>query len=221
MKAFGGSQEVKRRVIGYVRVSTEGQADSGAGLEAQRAAILSECDRRGWVLAEMVEDAGFSGKSLKRPGIRRALDTLGRGGADVLMASKLDRLSRSVKDFCEVMDESNKRGWALTVLDLGVDTSTPAGRVMANVMASFAQFEREMIGARTREALNEKRKQGVRLGRPVETDTATIDRVTDLRREGMTLRAITERLNAEGVPTARGRGQWHLTQVSELVKRAM
>ena len=87
------------RVLGYVRVSTDEQGKSGAGLEAQRAAILNECERRGWELVETIEDAGYSAKDLKRPGIGRALDALNRGDASALVVAKLDRLSRSMFDF--------------------------------------------------------------------------------------------------------------------------
>ena len=82
------------QVLGYVRVSTEEQSDSGAGLEAQRRAIAAECKRRGWQLVEVIEDAGFSAKDLKRPGIREALRVLEEGDAKALVAAKLDRRSR-------------------------------------------------------------------------------------------------------------------------------
>jgi DNA invertase Pin-like site-specific DNA recombinase len=114
-------------VLGYVRVSTEEQADSRAGLEAQRAAILRECRRRGWKLVELVEDAGYSAKDLKRPGIQAALEVLRRGDARALVVAKLDRLSRSMLDFTAVMAKAQKQGWALVALDCAVDTTTPAG----------------------------------------------------------------------------------------------
>src|SRR5438270_14003621 len=79
-------------VLAYVRVSCEEQADSRAGLEAQRAAIQRECERRGWQIIEVIEDAGFSAKDLKRPGVRAALDQLERKQADGLVVAKLDRL---------------------------------------------------------------------------------------------------------------------------------
>jgi len=79
------------RVLGYVRVSTAEQADSGAGIDAQRAAIQAEADRRGW-LVELIEDRGYSAKDMNRPGIRHALDTLDAGDAEALCVSRLDRL---------------------------------------------------------------------------------------------------------------------------------
>jgi DNA invertase Pin-like site-specific DNA recombinase len=149
------------RVLGYARVSTLEQADSRAGLEAQRRAVEAECERRGWELVEVVEDAGYSAKDLRRPGIRSALEALERHQADGLVVAKLDRLSRSMIDFTALMGLARRQSWALVALDCAVDTTTPAGEAMANVLATFAQFERRLIGQRTREALEQKRAQGV------------------------------------------------------------
>jgi DNA invertase Pin-like site-specific DNA recombinase len=87
------------RAIGYVRVSTEEQATSRAGLEAQRSAIAAEAERRGWTLVEIVEDAGYSAKDLRRPGIRAVLNAMTTNEAETLVVAKLDRLSRSMLDF--------------------------------------------------------------------------------------------------------------------------
>src|SRR5687768_6703562 len=119
------------RVLGYVRVSTDEQGMSGAGLEAQRQAILAECRRRGWELVEVVEDRGYSARDLKRPAIRAALEELERGRADGLVVAKLDRLSRSMLDFTAIMGKAQKQSWALVALDCAVDTTTPAGEAMA------------------------------------------------------------------------------------------
>src|SRR5678809_870361 len=148
----GTRRRVPMRVLAYVRVSTEEQADSRAGLEAQRGAIRRECERRGWQIVEVIEDAGYSAKDLKRPGVRAALEQLERKRADGLVVAKLDRLSRSMLDFTSVMAKAQKEGWALLALDCAVDTTTPAGEAMAHVLATFAQFERRLIGQRTREA---------------------------------------------------------------------
>src|SRR5438046_833544 len=110
------------RVIGYIRVSTAEQADSGLGLEAQRQTIELEVARRGWTLVGSYEDAGLSGKRLAgRPGIEAALQAVENGTADALVVAKLDRLSRSMLDFCTLMVRSQKKRWALVALDLGVD----------------------------------------------------------------------------------------------------
>src|SRR4051812_1863523 len=164
------------RVVAYVRVSTEEQRTSGAGLHAQRAAIAAECERRGWTVVRVIEDAGFSAKDLKRPGVQAALDVIKRKEADALVVSKLDRLSRSMLDFTGVMATAQKQHWALVALDC-VDTTTPAGEAMAHVLATFAQFERRLIGQRTRDALAVKRAQGVRLGRPRQLPSEVVIRV--------------------------------------------
>lgn len=118
---------------------------NGAGLEAQRQAITAECERRGWQLVEIAEDVG-SGKDLRRPGIQAALEALESGSASALVVAKLDRLSRSMLDFAKVMAAAQTESWALVALDVAVDTTTPAGEAMANVMATFAQFERREQG---------------------------------------------------------------------------
>lgn len=204
-------------VLGYVRVSTDEQADSGAGLEAQRQAIVAECERRGWQLAEIVEDAGYSAKDLKRPGIISVLERLARGEAGTLIVAKLDRLSRSVLDFAGLMAQSQKEGWALVALDLGVDTTTPQGELMAGVMAQFAQFERRLIGQRTKAALAVKRQQGVTLGRPRTLPEGIVARIASERATGATLAAIAGRLNDEGVATAQGGASWYPATVKAVL----
>jgi DNA invertase Pin-like site-specific DNA recombinase len=201
------------QVLAYVRVSTDEQADNGGGLEAQREAIAAECNRRGWKLIETIEDAGHSARTLKRPGIQKALARLDRGEADGLLVAKLDRLSRSMMDFTATMAQAQKRGWALVALDAPVDTTTPAGEAMANVLATFAQFERRLIGQRTKEALEVKRKAGVKLGRPRQLPAKIATRVTRERKAGATLAAIADGLNRDQVATAQGGAKWYPSTV--------
>ena len=118
-------------VVGYIRVSTSEQADSGAGLEAQRAAITSEAVRRGWQLVHVFEDAGASGKSLNdRRGLQRALEAVEAGMADGLVVAKLDRLSRSLLDFAGLMERAERKRWELVVLAEQFDMTTSSGRAM-------------------------------------------------------------------------------------------
>lgn len=204
----------KNRVVGYVRVSTDEQTSSGLGLEAQRAAIEVECARRGWELVEVYEDAGVSGKSMAgRPALGAALEAVRSHRAGALVVAKLDRLSRSLLDFSMLMVRSQKEGWALVILDLGVDTTTPSGEMIANVMATFAQFERRLIGQRTKDALAVKKRQGVRLGRPRSLDDSLVKRIKRERKAGKSLRAIATDLNDGGVPTAHGGAKWHASTV--------
>jgi DNA invertase Pin-like site-specific DNA recombinase len=203
------------KVLGYVRVSTDEQANSRLGLNAQRVAIAQACIERGWELVEIIEDAGYSAKNLDRPGIQRALGMLeGREPhAKALVVAKLDRLSRSLLDFASIMERARRKGWSLAALDLGVDTTTPAGEMIANVMATFAQFERHLIGERTKAALAVKKAQGAKLGRPRTLPASTRTRIRRMRGRGMTLAAIADKLNRERVPTAHGGARWHASTV--------
>jgi DNA invertase Pin-like site-specific DNA recombinase len=114
------------------------------------------------------------------------------------------------------MEQARMKGWSLVALDLGVDTSTPSGEMMASVLATFAQFERRLIGQRTKDALAVKRAQGVQLGRPREIGQEAVEKIAVLWDAGLSIAAIARRLNEENVPTPRG-GRWH----SHGVKRAL
>ena len=207
------------RVIGYVRVLTEEQATSGAGLEAQRAAIAREARRRGWELVETIEDRGYSAKDLRRPGVQEALRALEAGDAKALVVAKLDRLSRSMLDFASLMATAQKQQWALVALDVAVDTSTPAGEMLVNVLATFSQFERRLIGQRTKEALAAKKAQGVRLGRPPVLPQRVVRRIERERARGNSLQKIADALNAAAVPTAHGGARWHASTVRGVLAR--
>ncbi|MSY71677.1 MAG: hypothetical protein F2692_06755 [Actinobacteria bacterium] len=205
--------------VGYVRVGTGDQADSDAGLEAQRRAFESACEARGLHLSRIEEDAGLSGKSLNRPGLRAAIEQIEGGLAGALFVAKLDRLSRSLLDFAALMQRSRNRGWSIVALDLGVDTSTPQGEMMASVMASFAQFERRLIGLRTKEALAVKRSQGVVLGRPRIVTSEVSDRISAMRAAGSSLRQIAAALNSLRIRPPRGGDRWQPNTVRRLLLR--
>src|SRR5205823_11817299 len=124
--------------------------------------------------------------------VQEALRVLKAGDASALVVAKLDRLSRSMLDFTGLMAKAQKQNWALVALDCAVDTSTPAGEAMANMLATFAQFERRLISQRTKEALAVKRAQGVRIGRPRAMADEVVARIRREREAGRTLSAIAE-----------------------------
>ena len=159
------------------------------------------------------------GEGLKRPGIQEALRALEAGKASALVVAKLDRLSRSMIDFTALMATAQKQHWALVALDCAVDTSTPSGEAMANMLATFAQFERRLISQRTKEALAVKRAQGVRLGRPPTMPQAVVRRIQRQRARGDSLRKIADDLNEDGVPTAQGGAQWYAATVRHVLLR--
>lgn len=203
------------RIYGYVRVSTEEQGRSGLGLDAQRNSISLEAERRGWKGVEWVVDDGYSAKDLHRPGIKAALDGICKD--DVLVVAKLDRLSRSILDFAGLAERARQEGWSLVALDLGVDTTTAAGELVANVMAAVAQWERRAIGERTSAAMQSAKARGTHVGRPVEMDADLRSRILRDREGGATLAAIAHRLTGEGVPTVRGGKCWYPSTVGKVL----
>jgi DNA invertase Pin-like site-specific DNA recombinase len=140
------------------------------------------------------------------------------------VVAKLDRLTRSLKDFAVLMDRSHREGWALVALDLNVDPTTPSGRLLATVMASVNAFEREVIGQRTRDALAVLKKRGVKLGNPAlrdgRTSSRTRRRIVDLRAGGMSYAAVAAWLNRRRIPTAFGGARWYGSTVRAVEQRA-
>jgi DNA invertase Pin-like site-specific DNA recombinase len=132
--------------------------------------------------------------------------------------AKLDRLSRSLLDFAAVMERSRRKRWSLVALDLGVDTTTPQGEMLANVLAAFAQFERRLIGQRTAEALAVKKAEGVKLGRPRSLPSEVVGRIWRMHRRGQSLRRIADRLNRDGIPTGHGGVRWYPSSVSAVIR---
>lgn len=205
-------------VVGYTRVSTTDQANDGFGLQAQEKAIAQECEKRGWSLVSIESDHGESGKSLDRPALRSALDKVASGEAGGLVVSKLDRLSRSVADFASLLAWFTDSERTLIALDLGIDTSTPGGRLVANVFAACAEWEREVIAARTKEGLLAARAAGKPISRPSLADHPQLTaRIHELRATGMTMRQIADTLNSDGTPTLRGGKVWRPSSIQSIL----
>lgn len=207
-------------MIGYVRVSTAEQAHSGLGLEAQRDAIRRYAEANGWEI-EWAEDAGVSAKSLDRPQLQAALARLQvpakNRDVDGIIVAKLDRLSRSVHDFSGLLKLSSARKWSVVAIDLGVDTSTITGKLVAQIMAAIGEWEREIIGARTSAAMQAAKRAGRHMGRVSALPQVSGDRLMVLRAT-RTLAATAMQLNAEGIPTATG-GAWTANSVGKVQAR--
>ena len=199
-------------VIAYCRVSTAEQAEAGNGLAAQETAIRAECDRRGWILVDVVHDEGASAKTLNRPVLHETLARIVAGEAGGLVVAKLDRVSRSVVDFGRLLEWFDSADATLVALDLGMDTGTSSGRLVANVMASVAEWEREVISERTRDALAARKAQGLAVSRPA-VGGELAARIANMRKDGATYQAIADALNAEKVPTLRGGTMWRVSSV--------
>lgn len=206
------------RAITYSRVSTGRQAESGISLDEQDRSTLEAIERRGWQVARRFSDAGRSGKSITgRPELREALAMLARGEADALVVAKLDRLARSTVDLASLMAQAKKESWALVVLDLDVDTSTPAGELLAGIVGTVAQYERRLIGERARMTHAHRRARGLRAGaKPILSDILRA-RIAERVERGESLSEVARCLNQAGTPTARG-GKWYPSTVAHVVR---
>lgn len=208
-------------VIGYLRVSTR---DQDYGIEVQRGLILAEAERRGWTVT-FIEDQGETGKNTERPGLKRAVSLLARGDYDALVVSKLDRLSRSVVDFGNLLRTATRPGkrakrWGIVALDLGIDMTTPTGRLLAHILIAVAEWEGDIISERTQAGLAEAKRKGVRLGAPSRQDPKVVARVATLRENGYTLQAIADELNASDTPLPGGGTRWYPASVRCALKSA-
>jgi DNA invertase Pin-like site-specific DNA recombinase len=155
---------------------------------------------------------------LKRPALAAALSELDSGQGSVLMVAKLDRLTRSVHDATGLMATAEKSGWGLVALDAPVDTTTPQGAAMAQVLAVFAELERRLIGERTKAALAVRKSQGIRLGRPHSLPMELRKRILSMRSSGMTLKSIASELNRDGIPTSQGGAQWWPATIRAIIQ---
>jgi DNA invertase Pin-like site-specific DNA recombinase len=138
-----------------------------------------------------------------------ALALVESGAADVICVSKLDRLSRSVVDFAGLVARAHASGWSLRALDVDLDMTTPVGGLIANILASVAEWERKVIAARTKAALQAAAARGQKLGRPRRMSAEAIARIGELHLAGHRPLEIARRLNEERIPTPTGSGVWH------------
>src|SRR5450631_2667194 len=206
------------KTIGYVRVSNDKQAERGISLEAQEAKIRAMATVQGAELIDVIVDGGESAKSLNRPGLRRLIGLVKSGKVEAVIVAKLDRLTRSVKDLCGLLELFEKRKVALISVAESLDTGSAAGRLVITIMGAVSQWEREAIGERTRDALQHKRGNGERVGNiefgyrlsadarhlePEPMEQAAVAEIRNLRRQGETLRGIAATLNKRGHLTRR------------------
>ncbi len=220
------------RVIGYIRVSTDGQEASGLGLEDQEAKVRAYCQLYDLELVAIHRDAA-SGKNMNRPGLQTALAALKSGEAAGLVVAKLDRLTRSVRDMGTLLDGYFRDTYAFHCVSEQINTTTAAGRLVLNVLTSVAEWERETISERTSAAMAVKRRRQEYTGGkvpfgfheidgklvPVPAEQEALRRIQDLRGQGYSYSRIASALNAEGVPAKNG-GAWHPYAVQRIYQRA-
>jgi len=150
------------RMIGYIRVSTDEQAEHGVSLAAQRRKIRAQCEAQGYELVRIESDEGVSGTvpPSQRPALSQALASIESGEADGLCCIKLDRLSRRTRDILELADDADRNGWRLDVIQERLDTGSPVGKFTLTILAGLAELERDQIALRTQDAVDHVAKEG-------------------------------------------------------------
>jgi len=223
------------KAVGYIRVSTDKQADHGVSLDAQRTKLEAYAALYDIELVTIIVDAGVSAKTLHRPGLQRALGMLRGGEADALLVAKLDRLTRSVKDLGALVEGyfASDKITLLSVAD-SIDTRTAAGRLVLNVLGSVAQWERETISERTTDALYHIRSQGRKTGGDVpygfavtadgtlvadSDEQAMLTAIRTARQRGYSQRQVVAELARQGFTTRKGTALG-LTQVQRIMAQA-
>ena len=224
-----------RKAIGYVRVSTSGQADEGVSLEAQQAKLEAWALANDFELTESFVDAGLSGSRVdNRPAINDAIEAVTRCQGALVVYS-LSRLARSTKDTIAISERLDKAGADLVSLSERIDTTSAAGKMVFRMLAVLNEFERDLISERTTAAMAHLRAAGKFTGQipfgfdlsddgesltPNQDEQQTVKLIQSLRDEGCSLRAIASELGDRKIPTKEGNARWSHTAVLSIIQRA-
>lgn len=214
---------VPKRVVGYIRVSSKKQERDGISLLIQWNKLIAYCDVMGLDLIDIRVDAKTAKNMKNRPGLDEAFAVIRSGAADAIIVTKLDRLTRSVRDLADMTELYFSERPTIHKCEListsdSIDTRTASGRLVLNVLCSVAQWEREVIVERTCEAMDELKEQGVRLG-PARLEGPAIERIRALKAQGCSLRKIASVLSCEGHETKHKKGPWRAESVRKILAR--
>lgn len=222
-----------KKAVGYIRVSTDGQVESGLSLEAQRKKIEAYATLKDLELIEIIEDAGLSAKNMNRPGIKQLMELARKKEVDAVIIAKLDRMFRNTVDALETSEALNKRGVALHSIEESLDTQSAIGVFFFTMLAALAEMERKLIGERTRTALKQKRARGEKTGGHIPygyqlengkliadpQEQAIISKMKQWREKGATFQAIADRLNNKGIATKLGKS-WDRAKIYQILDKA-
>ena len=201
-------------VIGYASCICDGAA-AALELKQQAEVIAGECKRRGFTLIEVVgERSPASGKGLDRPGLTYALEQISDGVASGLVVVELSRITFSVGELGDIIDRLMRLNVRFVSSADAFDTGDDGGHLAAALLIGVSRWERNRLSERTRNGLRAARMSGRAAGRPAVADDPDLSRrIAQMRAQGMTLQAIADRLNEEGVPTVRGGAKWRHSSV--------
>lgn len=217
----------------YIRVSTELQATEGYSLEAQQRQLEALCMAHGWLVCSdyIYVDGGVSGKSTDREQFQRMLADAKAGRIRRIVATKLDRVARNVREFLATVDQLKQWDCDLVLIKESFDTGTPQGRFALTMFAAMAELEASTITERVMSGKQEKATKGGYNGSTVpfgytynagvftvnEAQAATVQNVFEMFNQGMSLNAIVRTLNDSGVPTAKGGSQWFVNGIKHML----
>jgi DNA invertase Pin-like site-specific DNA recombinase len=202
------------QVIGYASCVSSG-AGTALELRRQTEVIARECKDRGLDLLEVVgERSSATGKGLDRPGLAYALDRIKSQEATGLVVVEISRLTQSVSELGSIVELLLRLNVRLVASADALDTGTDGGRLAARLLIDVSRWERNRISERTRHGLQAARLTGRSIGRPAVADDPSLSgRIVQMRAQGMTLQAIADQLNEDGIPTVRGGTKWRHSSV--------
>jgi DNA invertase Pin-like site-specific DNA recombinase len=184
----------KKSVAVYARVSTDKQK-----VDMQLVELREYVQRAGWKIYREFVDEGYTGKNISRPAFKEMMDEANRRKFDVLLVWKLDRLSRSLKDLIGTLDELGHLNIDFISYDNKIDTSSPTGKLVFQIIGAVAEFERDIISERVKAGLRNAKRKGKRLGRPP-VSPIIIEKAKRLRKERLSYRKIGKKLGiSEGM----------------------
>jgi len=223
-----------KQAIGYIRVSSAQQAQEGVSLEAQQARIEQWCAANGYELAHVFKDEGISGKRMDtRQGLLNALASIKKGNAFVFYS--MSRVARSTKDMIEIGEIVNKKKADMVSLNgEPINTTTASGKMIFEMLAVLAQFERNLVGERTATVLRNKKTNGqvytnktpygfIRVNdrlEQVKQEVQVVMEIQQARAKGQTLQSIADGLNSRGIPTKTNK-QWQPATIHLLLQRSV
>ena len=222
------------RIAIYARVSTAEQAAEGVSLNEQVQRGESWATAYGATVVATIRDEGVSARTMQRAGIARLWQLIDAGEIDAVWVADLSRITRSARDFANLVADLDARGVALVSVRESMNTADTCGRLVAHIMAAVAQFEREQTADRTRAGMAQAKREGRHIGRPpvgftseggrlVVADperVALAERAAAMHAEGASYRTIADTFNREGIATGSGSGKWHAPAIGRLMRAA-
>jgi peptidoglycan hydrolase-like protein with peptidoglycan-binding domain/DNA invertase Pin-like site-specific DNA recombinase len=206
-------QEDTMRALGYVSFATP-EESSGSENTHQLEALDRYCEQRGWELAEVVHDVRSPGRRVSSPGLDYALERVAAGDASCLLVAELRRLGNSAGELGRILQTLRERDVHLVAVDTALDTKSAEGQLAVDALIAVGEMEHDRDAEVARNGLDAARARGSSSGRPTVHDVPALKKhIQAMRSSGMTLKAIAERLNAEGVPTLRGGSEWRPSSV--------